>query len=194
MIARAMATRCFCPPEMRAARSPGWVSYPATKSKGIIWWLFSPWFLLMFKKSPMHLDLLLPSSKLTQTLKKVGKLLQSICWATLPTLGVGSTFHLAFLAMPRIPRMRWTSFQFKHLGNLKINTRLSLFFFSWMISFNFGMQIWAMTLWHEHFMTYADLQQPKILVKINGNQLLRHQPVNNVALSHRCRSLWANWR
>mmetsp|Transcript_33726 Transcript_33726/g.71669 ORF Transcript_33726/g.71669 Transcript_33726/m.71669 type:complete len:119 (-) Transcript_33726:1863-2219(-) len=32
IIARAMATRCFWPPEMRAARSPGCVSYPCTSS------------------------------------------------------------------------------------------------------------------------------------------------------------------
>mmetsp|Transcript_37818 Transcript_37818/g.78794 ORF Transcript_37818/g.78794 Transcript_37818/m.78794 type:complete len:139 (-) Transcript_37818:426-842(-) len=32
MIARAMATRCFCPPDIRAARSPGWVSYPLCRS------------------------------------------------------------------------------------------------------------------------------------------------------------------
>mmetsp|Transcript_32858 Transcript_32858/g.102595 ORF Transcript_32858/g.102595 Transcript_32858/m.102595 type:complete len:101 (+) Transcript_32858:394-696(+) len=29
MTARAMATRCFWPPEIRAARSPGWVLYPS---------------------------------------------------------------------------------------------------------------------------------------------------------------------
>mmetsp|Transcript_57052 Transcript_57052/g.146846 ORF Transcript_57052/g.146846 Transcript_57052/m.146846 type:complete len:139 (-) Transcript_57052:455-871(-) len=32
MMARAIATRCFWPPEIRAARSPGCVSYPSERS------------------------------------------------------------------------------------------------------------------------------------------------------------------